>query len=57
MRRMPEHFGCLAGLVLGIERVEGEIEIVLGRLAGVDRAAKDFSFGCRLQDHLSIMHR
>src|SRR4029077_12106754 len=29
----------LAGLALGIERVEGEIEIVLGRFAGVDRAA------------------
>src|SRR3984893_4096541 len=29
----------LAGLPLGIERVEFEIEIVLGRFAGVDRAA------------------
>ena len=29
----------LAGLALGIERVEFEIEIVLGRFAGVDRAA------------------
>jgi hypothetical protein len=30
----------LAGLALGIERVEFEIEIVLGRFAGVDRAAE-----------------
>jgi hypothetical protein len=29
----------LAGFPLGIERVEGEIEIVLGRFARVDRAA------------------
>src|SRR5450756_1962565 len=34
----------LAGLALGIERVELEVEIMLGRLAGVDRAAKDLSF-------------
>jgi hypothetical protein len=32
----------LAGLVLGIERVEFEVEIVLGRFAGVDRAALGF---------------
>jgi hypothetical protein len=37
----------LAGLALGIARVEGEIEIPLGRFAGVDRAAEDFSFGGR----------
>ena len=35
----------LAGLALGIERVELEIEIMLGRFAGVDRAAEDLSFG------------
>src|SRR5216684_3241851 len=35
----------LAGLALGVERVEFEVEIMLGRLAGVDRAAKDLSFG------------
>ena len=29
----------LAGFPLGIERVEFEIEIMLGRFAGVDRAA------------------
>jgi hypothetical protein len=29
----------LAGFPLGIERVEFEVEIMLGRLAGVDRAA------------------
>ena len=33
----------LAGLALGIERVEGEVEIMLGRFAGVDRAALRFS--------------
>ena len=32
----------LAGLALGIERVEFEIEIVLGRFARVDRAALRF---------------
>src|SRR6266542_6078003 len=35
----------LAGLPLGVERVEFEIKIMLGRLASVDRAAKDLSFG------------
>src|SRR6202012_2721432 len=29
----------LTGLALGIEGVEGEVEIMLGRFAGVDRAA------------------
>ena len=29
----------LASFPLGVERVEGEIEIMLGRLARVDRAA------------------
>src|ERR1700730_9064481 len=32
----------LAGFPLGIERVEFEIEIMLGRFAGVDRAALGF---------------
>ena len=32
----------LAGLALGVERVEGEIEIMLGRLAGVDGAARQW---------------
>src|SRR5215211_4846468 len=36
----------LAGLPLGIERVELEVKIMLGRLAGVDRAAQGLSFGC-----------
>ncbi len=36
---------CLAGLALGIERVEFEVEIMFGRLAGVDRTAKDLAFG------------
>src|SRR6266542_6699656 len=36
----------LAGLALGVERVELKVEIMLGRLAGVDRATKDLSFGC-----------
>ena len=29
----------LAGFALGVERVEGEVEIMFGRFAGVDRAA------------------
>ena len=33
----------LAGLALGVERVEGEVEIMLGRFAGVDRAAQRLS--------------
>src|SRR3954451_7174478 len=33
--------GGLAGLSLGIEGVEGEIEVMLGGFAGVDRAALD----------------
>ena len=43
----------LAGLALGIERVEFEIEIMLGRFAGVDRAAKELSFDRlhRLRSH------
>ena len=32
----------LAGLALGIERVEFQVEVMLGRLAGVDRAALGF---------------
>src|SRR5215470_12890380 len=35
----------LAGFALGIERVEFEVEIMLGRFARVDRAAKDPSLG------------
>ena len=36
----------LASLALGVERVEFEVEVMLGRFAGIDGAAKDFSFGC-----------
>ena len=42
----PPAFGRLAldigltGLALGVERGEGEIEVMLGRLAGVDGAAR-----------------
>src|SRR5262245_61033616 len=36
----------LARLALGIERVEFEIKIMLGRLARIDCAAKGLSFGC-----------
>src|SRR5215211_7783434 len=36
----------LAGFPLGVERVELEVEVMLGRLAGIDRAAEDLSFGC-----------
>ena len=32
----------LAGLPLGVERIEGQIQIVFGRLARVDRAALAF---------------
>ena len=32
----------LAGLALRVERVEFEVEIMLGRFAGVDRAAQQF---------------
>ena len=35
----------LAGLPLGIEGVELEVEIMLGRFAGVDRAAENLAFG------------
>jgi len=33
---------CLAGLALGMERVELKIKIMFGRLSSVDRAAKEF---------------
>ena len=36
----------LAGLPLGIERVEFEVEVMLGRFASIDRAAEDLSVGC-----------
>ena len=36
----------LARLALGIERVEGKLEIVLGRLARIDRAARELANGC-----------
>ena len=35
----------LAGLPLGVERVEFEIEIMLGRFSGVDRATQQLSCG------------
>ena len=31
---------CLAGLALGVERVEGKLEIVLGRFARIDGTAR-----------------
>jgi hypothetical protein len=31
----------LTGLALGIERAEGKIEVMLARLAGIDRAARE----------------
>src|SRR6266446_2205076 len=34
---------CLAGLPLGVERVELQVEIMFGGFAGVDRAAGGFS--------------
>ena len=36
---------CLTGLPLGIERVEGKVEVMLGRLAGIDRAARELADG------------
>src|SRR5271157_1539564 len=36
----------LTGLPLGVKRVEGQIQIVLGRLARVDRAALAFGSDC-----------
>jgi hypothetical protein len=35
----------LAGLALGIERVEGKLEIVLGRFARIDGAARELADG------------
>jgi hypothetical protein len=35
----------LAGLALGIERVEGKVEVMLGRLASVDGAARELGGG------------
>src|SRR5262252_1800441 len=34
---------CLASLALSIERVEGKLEIVLGRLARIDGAARELA--------------
>ena len=31
----------LAGLALGVERIEGKIQVVLGRLASIDGAARE----------------
>ena len=36
---------CLTGLALGIERVEGKVEVMLGRLAGIDGAARELADG------------
>src|SRR6516164_1819319 len=36
---------CLAGLALGVERVEGQLEIVLGRLTRIDGAARELADG------------
>src|SRR5262249_22793330 len=36
---------CLAGLALGIERVEGKLKIVLGRFARIDGAARELADG------------
>src|SRR5262249_52597085 len=35
----------LAGLALGIERVEGKLKIVLARFAGIDGAARELADG------------
>src|SRR5262249_42569776 len=39
---------CLAGLALGVERVEGKLEIVLGRFERIDGTARDLSVGSGL---------
>src|SRR5206468_6498828 len=36
---------CLTGLALGIERVEGKLEIVLSRLTRIDGAARELADG------------
>jgi hypothetical protein len=36
---------CLTGLPLGVERVELQVEVMFGRLAGVDRAPEDLLRG------------
>src|SRR5947207_3466839 len=36
---------CLAGLALGMERVEGKLKIVLGRFARIDRTARALAEG------------
>jgi hypothetical protein len=36
---------CLTGLALGIERVEGQLEIVLGRLTRIDGTARELPDG------------
>src|SRR5437870_1805254 len=36
---------CLAGLALGVERVEGKLKIVLGRLARIDGTARELADG------------
>src|SRR5947208_16341327 len=36
---------CLAGLALGIERGESKVEVMLGRFAGIDRAARELADG------------
>jgi hypothetical protein len=36
---------CLAGLALGIERVEFQVEVMLGRFAGIDGTARELADG------------
>ena len=35
----------LAGLALGVERAEGKVEVMLARLAGIDRTARELADG------------
>src|SRR2546430_1214069 len=35
----------LAGLALGVERAEGKVEVMLARLAGIDRTARELAEG------------
>ena len=36
-------YNCLTGPALGIKRAEGKVEVMLARLAGIDRAARELA--------------
>ena len=47
---------CLTGLALGVERVEGELKIVLRRLARIDGTARELADGVRSWDRETMTH-